>query len=63
MWAWWVLKDAEFYDLKNINLPLWQNAPKNSNSKIEIFITTHGAPCEQTEFFILGLLFFGAFCH
>jgi hypothetical protein len=25
--------------------------------------TTQGAPCVQTEFFILGLLFLGAFCH
>jgi hypothetical protein len=64
MWAWWVSKDTEFYvDFKNINLPLWQNAPKKSNSKIKIFITIQGAPCVQTEIFILGLLFLGAFFH
>jgi hypothetical protein len=28
LWTSWVLKDAEFYvEFKNINLPLWQNAP------------------------------------
>jgi hypothetical protein len=29
IWTSWVSKDAECYvDFKNINLPLWQNAPK-----------------------------------
>jgi hypothetical protein len=29
IWTSWVSKDAELYvDFKNINLPFWQNAPK-----------------------------------
>jgi hypothetical protein len=43
IWTSWASK--EFYvDFKNINLPLWQNAPKESYSSKKNFFTTQGAP-------------------
>jgi hypothetical protein len=37
----WVSKDAEFnVDVKNINLPKWQNAPKKSYSRKTNFLYT-----------------------
>jgi hypothetical protein len=57
IWTSWVSKDAELYaDLKNINLPYWQNAPKRY-SRIKNFFTAQGAPCVQTKSFSWNIFF------
>jgi hypothetical protein len=54
IWISWVSKDAEFYvDSKNITLPLLQNAPKKSYSRIQIFVITQGPPCVVKIVFLL----------
>jgi hypothetical protein len=50
----WVSKDAEFnVDSKNINLPLWQNAPKKLFRKNEFLIYTRGSGGHLTKKLVL----------
>jgi hypothetical protein len=54
IWTSSVSKNSEFYvDFKNINLPLWQNAPKKRYSRTKISVCTKVAPCVVKKSFFL----------